>query len=135
MSVKKKSQRFDILISPAWQPMLRMIGAKPKDAFVEVSANQLRVKFGVLEEKFPLADVETAQAAEWPLWAGIGPRYVPGTVGLIGTYLNVVVVRFSKPQRWQMLFPLPFKRLFLSLKEPEKFIDALTAEPPKAKAA
>lgn len=129
MVAKKKSLRFDILVSPAWRPMLRVIGVKPETAYVEVSADELFVKFGRFEQAFSLEAVESAQPAEWPLWAGIGPRYLPGTVGFVGTYVNTVMVRFGTPQRFRFMFPLPFKRLFLSLKDPEAFIIAMTTTP------
>lgn len=135
MVAKKKPQRFDILISPAWRPMLRLVGVKPETAYVELTATKMRVHFGLLEETLPLDAVEGVRIAEWPLWAGIGPRYVPGTVGLIGAYLNVVLVTFREPQRWQLLFPLPFTRLFLSMKQPEEFIAALTKAEAEKKAA
>lgn len=135
MVAKKKAQRFDILISPAWQPMLRLVGVKPETAYAEVTATKLRVRFGMFDETFPLEAIEEAHMSEWPLWAGIGPRYVPGTVGMIGTYLNIVQVTFSRPQRWRVLFPLPFEKLFLSMKEPDEFIAALSKPAEQKKAA
>jgi hypothetical protein len=135
MVAKKKGEYFDILVSPAWRPMLRVFGVKPETAFVEVTAHDLHVKFGRFEQTFPLADVESVKLAEWPLLAGIGPRYLPGTVGLVGTYVNTVMVRFATPQRFRFMFRFPFKRLYLSLKEPEAFIAALMKPAVETKAA
>lgn len=135
MVAKKKTQRFEILLSPAWRPFLRIVGVRPETAFVEIAKGKLHVKYGRLEQSFPLEAVDSAEAAEWPIWAGIGPRYVPGTVGLVGTYVNTVLVRFAEPQRWLFMFRLPFKRLFLSMKDPEGFIAALTTPEVEAKAA
>lgn len=136
MDARRKAHRFDILVSPAWRPMLRVIGVKPEDAFVELTTEDLHVKFGVFEQTFPLKAVEAARVTEWPLWAGIGPRYVPGTVGLVGTYLNTVVVDFKEQQRWRMgRLPLPFHRLYLSMKDPDAFVAAFAAPTAEVKAA
>lgn len=135
MVARKKAERFDILISPAWRPVLRVMGVKPETAFVELAKGELHVKFGRFEQAFPLEAVDTVTLAQWPLWAGIGPRYLPGTVGFVGTFVNTVLVRFAEPQRWQFMFPLPFKRMFFSLKDPEGFMAAVTAPAVQTKAA
>lgn len=129
MVARKKALRFDILVSPAWRRVLRVVGVRPETAYVELGTNELLVKFGRFEQAFPVDAVEGARTADWPLWAGIGPRYLPGTVGFVGTFVNTVVVTFAPPQRFRFMFPLPFKRLFLSLKDPDAFITALTTTP------
>lgn len=135
MVARRKSERFEILISPAWRPVLRLVGVKPDSAFAEIVKDELHVKFGRFEQTFPLGAVETATLAQWPVWAGIGPRYLPGTVAFVGTFVNTVLIRFAGPQRWRFMFPLPFKRLFLSLKDPEAFIAALTTPAIETRAA
>ncbi|MFQ5473193.1 MAG: hypothetical protein ACE5FA_09955, partial [Dehalococcoidia bacterium] len=126
MVAKKKTQRFDILISPAWRPMLRVLGVKPENAYAELTGDEMYVRFGRLSHTFSLDAIETASIDDWPLWAGIGPRYVPGTVAFVGTFINTVVVKFSGPQTVRAVLPIRCNRLFLSLKEPEKFIAAVT---------
>ncbi|MEE8317225.1 MAG: hypothetical protein V3R70_11805 [Syntrophobacteria bacterium] len=81
MVAKKKTQRFDILISPAWRPMLRVLGVKPENAYAEVTGGEMHVRFGRLSHTFSVDAIETASIDDWPVWAGIGPRYAPGTVG------------------------------------------------------
>jgi hypothetical protein len=135
MAARKKAQRFEILLSPAWRPMLRLLRVSPETAFAEIAKGRLHVRFGIFEQAFPLDAIESTTAAQWPVWAGVGPRYFPGTVGFVGTFVNTVLVRFSEPQRWQFMFPLPFERLFLSVKNPDAFIEALTTPAVEAKAA
>jgi hypothetical protein len=126
MVAKKKTQRFGILISPAWRPMLRVLGVKPENAYAELTGDEIHVRFGRLSHTFPLDAIETASIDDWPLWAGIGPRYVPGTVGFVGTFINTVLVKFSEPQTVRAVLPMHCNRLYLSLEEPEKFIAAAT---------
>ncbi len=119
--------RFPILISPLWRPLLLPFGATADRSFAEIEDGQLHVRFGLLfDHRFPLEQVEGASTAHWPIWAGIGWRTnFRGTVGLIGTYVNVVEVRLKQRQRVRLLLPLPCQRLYLSLAEPRAFIAAL----------
>lgn len=119
--------RFPILMSPLWRPLLIPFGGKPERSFAEMDDGELHVRFGWLfDQRFPLAAVETAAPSHWPVWAGIGWRTnFRGTVGLIGTYVNVVEVRFKEPQRVRLLLPMRCQRLYLSLEEPREFIAAL----------
>ncbi len=125
--------RCPILISPLWRPLLLPFGGTPGRAFAEVEDGQLHVRMGWLfDHRFPLAQVEAASPSHWPVWAGVGWRTsFRGTVGLIGTYVNIVEVRFKEPQRVRMLVPMTCRRLYLSLDEPRDFVAALrqAAEP------
>jgi len=135
MTTKKAPQRFEVLISPAWRPVLRVFGVKPENSFAEVTGEELHVQFGRLSHTFPLDAIEAASIEDWPVWAGVGPRYVPGTVGFIGTFINVVLVRFTEPQTVRQGLPLRCTRLFISLKDPAKFIAAVTKPVVASKAA
>lgn len=119
--------RFPVLISPLWRPLLLALGATPARSYVEIEGGQLHVRFGWLfDKRFPLDKVEAASPSHWPLWAGIGWRTnFRGTVGLIGTYVNIVEVRFKERQRVSLLLPLTCRRLYLSLEQPRDFIAAL----------
>ena len=121
--------RFPILISPVWRPLLLLCGGTPARSFAEVEDGKLHVRMGWLfNERFRLEDVEAASPSHWPVWAGIGWRTsFQGTVGLIGTYVNIVEVRFKKPQRVRMLVPMTCRRLYLSLDEPRDFVAAVQA--------
>src|SRR3972149_6619848 len=74
----------------------------------------------------PLSAIEGASPSHWSVWAGIGWRTNSrATVGLIGTYVNIVEVRFREPQRVRMVLPFACRRLYVSLEEPREFIAAL----------
>ncbi len=119
--------RFPLLLSPYWRPLLLPFGGTPKRSYVELEDGALHVRFGWLfNHRFPLSQVEAASPSHWPLLAGIGWRTnFRGTVGLIGTYVNVVEIRFKERQRLRMLLPTSCERLYLSLAEPRDFIAAL----------
>jgi len=119
--------RFPILLSPFWRPLLLPFGGTPKRSYVELEDGALHVRFGWLfDHRFPLTQVEAASPSHWPLLGGIGWRTnFRGTVGLIGTYVNVVEIRFKERQRLRMFLPTSCERLYLSLAEPHDFIAAL----------
>lgn len=118
---------FPILISPFWRPLLLPFGGSPERSYAELEDGTLHVRFGWLfDQRFPLEEVEAASPSHWPVWAGIGWRTnFAGTVGLIGTYVNIVEVRFREPQRVRMLLPTRCSRLYVSLEEPREFIATL----------
>ncbi len=119
--------RFPILMSPLWRPFLLPFGGTSARSYVEIEDGVLHVRFGWLfDHRFPLSEVEAASPSHWPVWAGIGWRIrLQGGVGLIGTYVNIVEVRFKEPQRVRMPLPASCRRLYLSLEEPRDFIAAL----------
>ncbi|MCH8346145.1 MAG: hypothetical protein IIC87_04330 [Chloroflexi bacterium] len=131
--------RFPILMSPLWRPLLLPFGGTTQRSYVELEDGVLHVRFGWLfDHRFPLDQVEAASPSHWPLLGGIGWRTnFRGTVGLIGTYVNVVEIRFKERQRLRMLLPTSCERIYISLQEPHDFIAALgeataavaTAEP------
>ena len=131
--------RFPILMSPLWRPLLLPFGGTSQRSYVELEDGVLHVRFGWLfDHRFPLDQVEAASPSHWPLLGGIGWRTnFRGTVGLIGTYVNVVEIRFKERQRLRMLLPTSCERIYISLQEPHNFIAALgeataavaTAEP------
>jgi hypothetical protein len=137
MPAKTKAKRFPILISPFWRYLLLPLGAMPERCFAEIEDGELHVRFGRwFDLRFPLEEVEEVGLSHWPLWAGIGPRYLRGAVGLIGTYVNTVEVRFKEPQRVRMLLPVRCERLTLSMEDPRAFMAALEKQPAvEAKAA
>src|SRR3989304_4639725 len=119
--------RFPILMSPLWRPLLLPFGGTHQRSYVEFEDGALHVRFGWLfDHRFPLSEVEAASPSHWPIWAGIGwGAHTPAPARLIGTYVNIVEVRFKEPQRLRMLLPSRCERLYLSLEEPRDFIAAL----------
>ena len=119
--------RFPILMSPLWRPLLLPFGGTTQRSYAELEDGVLHVRFGWLfDHRFPLNQVEASSPSHWPLLGGIGWRTnFRGTVGLIGSYVNVVEIRFKERQRLRMLLPTSCERLYLSLAEPHDFIAAL----------
>jgi len=117
-------QRFSMQLSPFWAPLLALFGARPSRSFADIDGNTLRVKFGFFYHTFPCDDVESAEERNWPLLFGIGWRTnLTGLIGLIGSYKNVVEIRFRTTHRVNMLIPhLRCDRLAISLKEPKHFL-------------
>jgi hypothetical protein len=128
---------FALAISPVWRPALFVLGVTPKRSFIEIGEEDLHVCFGRLEYCFPLKAAEDVTLSRWPLWAGIGARTnFRGSVGLVGTYVNVVKITFREPQQLRLLVRTKCKELFLSVEEPHAFIAALKKHVPvQAKAA
>lgn len=119
--------RFPILMSPLWRPLLLPFGATQERSYLEIQDGELHARFGWLfDGTFALADLEGASPSHWSIWGGIGWRTnFRGNVGLIGTYVNIVEVRFKEPQRVRMVLPTPCRRLYVSLQDPRAFIAAL----------
>jgi hypothetical protein len=119
-------KRFDFALSPVWRPLLLPIGATEKRSFLELDADELHVKFGVFDYRFPLDEVEDVKLSSWPIWAGVGARTnLRGVIGLVGTYVNVVEVDFKEAQQVRMLARVPCKRLYVSVEDPHEFMTAL----------
>jgi hypothetical protein len=131
MSAKTTARRFAILISPLWSALLLPFGVTGERAFVEIEDDELHVRFGwVFDQTFRVKDIEGVDLSHWPVWAGIGPRInFRGLVGLVGTYVNTVELRFKKPQRVRLLVPVSCQRLLLSIEDPHDFMDALRKRP------
>lgn len=139
MPANAKRRRFPILITTPGELLLLPFGVRPERAFAEISGDYVRVVFGpIFKEKFRLEDIENAAISHWPLWAGIGPRAnLRGNVGLVGSYSNIVELRFGEPQEVRLfVMPVTCRKLFLSMADPDSFIEAIgkPAERP-AKAA
>lgn len=119
--------RFPIRRDPLWRPLLVLFGATAGRSWLEIDRNLLVARFGWLfRREFRLAEVESAQARGWPLLLGIGWRLTyRGTMGLIGSRAGVVEVAFRRRYRSWPLLPVPFRRLDVSLEDPDSFLQAL----------
>ncbi len=119
--------RFPILVSPIWKPFLLPFGVTEERSYVEIDDGELRVRFGWFGHTFALDQIESAGREDWPLWGGIGWRTnFVGTVGLIGTYVNVVKIDFKEGQRVRMVLPLSCARLYVSVGNPQTLVATLS---------
>ena len=124
--VAMSNKRFAMAVSPVWRPALLVMGVTPKRSFVEIGDEDLHVSFGRFEYQFPIEAIEEVAISKWPVWAGVGARTnFRGTVGLIGTYVNVVKVTFKEPQQMRLLVKTSCRSLYFSLEEPHSFVAAV----------
>ncbi len=119
--------RFPIRRDPLWAPLLALFGATPDRSYVELASDRLVARFGwFFHRSFNLTDIEGGGRRSWPWLYGVGWKgNITSVVGLIGSYQNVVELRFKR-RRWiWMILPVSFKRLAVSLEDPEAFLEAL----------
>ena len=124
----REPQRFEIRRSAVLKPLLAMFGGTASRSFVEIDGGHLRARFGWLfDYTFPIDQIEEAGLSPWPWYLGLGWRTtLRGRIGLIGTYRNVVEMRFRTRYRIHMVIPwLACDRLAVSLEKPKKFLEAM----------
>ena len=119
--------RFPILRARWVLPLLVLFGGTAGRSYLELTDDKLVARFGWLSHyTFPVADIESAGRRSWPLIGGLGWRTnFMGYLGLIGSYSNIVELRFKRRQRLWMLLPMRCDRLAVSLRDPNVFLDAL----------
>jgi hypothetical protein len=120
------AERFPIRVDAFWRPFLMLGGAGGENSYVEIDEDAITVRFGWLfNQTMPRDEIEGAEPIAWPWWAGIGLRviYLNGGLGLVGSYNGVVEIRFRERRRlWGFT---GYRRLAVSLEEPERFLQAL----------
>ena len=128
-------ERFRMRLDSWWQPLLLAGGATHENSFVELRDSDVRLRFGYLFDKtLSLQDVESVQEAAWPWYLGVGWRTnFMGLMGLIGSYRGVVELTLREPQRAMGVFR--FRRLAVSLEEPQRFVEAVAKAALKAAAS
>ncbi len=120
--------RFPMKLDPWWRALLLVGGATQSNSYLEIDGDTLTAHFGMLyQDTIRLADIESVEEADWPLWMGIGWRIGFGQrFGLIGSYDGVVEMRLREASRvWRFV---SFKRLAVSLEDPVAFVGALSAK-------
>lgn len=142
MTAQAKGQRFPILITQLSQLFMIPFGVTRRRAFAQLQEGELHIRFGpMFDERIPLEKIELAEPVRWPRWAGVGPRAnFRGSVGLVGSYSNVVKLTLKEPIDVHLfLFPVTCRRLYLSLTHPDEFLKELgrmpAEQPDAAKAA
>ena len=128
MTDHTKSHRFQIQITQLSQALMIPFGVTRRQAYAQLQDGVLHVRFGpMFNERIRLDNIETAEVSHWPRWAGVGLRTnLRGSIGLVGSYGNTVKLTLKEPQPIHM-FVLPAKceRLYLSLEDPEGFLEAI----------
>jgi hypothetical protein len=135
MTTQTKGHRFPILITEFSQLLMVPFGVTRRRAFAQTHEDELHVRFGpMFDEHVPLKNIKAAELAKWPRWAGVGPRTnFRGSVGLVGSYGNIVKLTFKKPiQVHLFVVPVSCEKLYLSLEHPEAFLKELGKGPAAA---
>jgi hypothetical protein len=128
MTTQTKGHKFPIRITEFSRLFMIPFGVTRKRAFADVRDGELHVRFGpMFDETIPLDNIKKAEVTSWPRWAGVGPRTnFRGSVGLVGSYGDVVKLTFKKPVEAHLfLLPVSCSRLYLSFEHPEKFVEAI----------
>jgi hypothetical protein len=128
MTEHAKSHRFQIQITQLSQALMVPFGVTRRQAYAQLQDGKLHVRFGpMFNERIRLDNIEAAEVARWPRWAGVGLRTnLRGSVGLVGSYDNTVKLTLKEAQPAHLfLFPAKCKRLYVSLEDPEGFLDAI----------
>jgi hypothetical protein len=125
------AMRFPMRVDPPWQPFLWLVGVLPGNAYVELAGDMVRVSFGLFRYRFPRANVVAARpvgrASLFKLGIGIHGNLVSG-MAINGSLDGLVELRLQPPRRfWVLVIPMRVSRLFLSLKDPDAFVQALGA--------
>ena len=126
--------RYAILRTPTVKPLLALFGGPEDRAYVQIDGPKVRAHFGAFDETFDVDVIARAGRTTWPLLGGLGWRlWFGGTVGLTGSYRNVVELVLREP-RTVGVFPVRVtcKRLCVSLEDPDGFLRELENARPKA---
>ncbi len=118
--------RTPILRSSWVTPALWLFGGTESRSYVETESDTLHVRFGFLfDERIPFENIVSIERTDWPLLSGIGWRTnFVDSIGVVGSYSNVVKLRLSPSIRMSILFPVKVEFLYVSVEDP----DALIAE-------
>src|SRR5215207_11145258 len=129
-------QRFAIRIDRWMQPFLLLVGVKRSHAAVLVNAERLQVRFGTFRYTIRRTNLVSARQvqAKWSYGVGVHSNFVSNLI-VNGSLHGLVELQLRQHQRAAILFiPVRYRRLFVSLEDPEAFLAAL-AVPSVAPAA
>jgi hypothetical protein len=132
MTTQTKGHRFGMRITPLSQALLIPFGVSSRRAYAQIRDGELHMRFGpMFDERIMLENIERAEVARWPRWAGVGPRAnFRGTLGLVSSYGNVVKLTFKEPIDVHLyMVPVNARRLYLSLENPDEFLKTIGKAP------
>lgn len=132
MTTQTAGHRFGMPIKQVSRLMLIPYGVAGKRAYAQLRGDKLHVRFGpMFDEHIALANIERAEAARWPRWAGVGPRTnFRGTVGLISYYGDAVKLTFKEPLDVHLfVVPVKCRQLYISVDDAGAFVEAIGHAP------
>jgi hypothetical protein len=121
--------RFPIRITPVFRPLALLFSATPARSFVEVSETAVRFRFGFFDETIRRDDIAAGERYNARWWHGLGWRYWPRHVLLLGAYGEAISVRLARTRRVVLLpfLPrfVPVTRITASVEDPDAVLRAL----------
>ena len=120
--------RYYMKLDPMWRPITLIGGATRENSYVEFDDHDVTFCFGMLfGHTVQRSNIENVKRRDWPVWAGVGWRTdFFNTVGLIGSYSNVVEIEVKDPITfWRFAH---CKGLVISLEQPDEFVAALSVQ-------
>jgi len=118
-------------ITPMFRPLALLFSATPGRSFVEVTDAAVRFRFGFFDETVPRNDIASVERYDARWWHGLGWRYWPRHVLLLGAYGAAVSVRLARTRRVALIPFLPrlveVTRLTASVEDPDALLRALGA--------
>jgi hypothetical protein len=118
-------------IVPIFRPVAMLFSASAQRSFVEVTGAAVRVRYGFFDETFTRDAVASIDGYKPRWWHGLGWRYWPRHVLLLGAHDGCVSMRLAHARR-VALFPflprfVPVTRVTVSVQDPDALMRALGA--------
>ena len=132
MTTHARGHRFGMPTRPVSRLFLVPFGVTAEAAYAWVHEQTMRLCFGpMFDEKIALKNIEAAEAARWPRWAGVGPRTnFRGTVALISAYGDAVKLTLKEPIDVHLfVVPMKCRTLYFSVESADAFLKALGRTP------
>lgn len=122
------TSRFPIRIGLIWRPFMLFVGATPANSYVELSGDDVRLRFGAFNQTIRRDNVIAATPSSWSLINGLGVRAGGQIVGLIGALDGIVELTLAESVVLRFIgFPWTVRRIAISMEDPGAFIAALSA--------
>jgi hypothetical protein len=115
----------------SWWWLLALFGATKRSSFLGIEEGELEVRFGPLfDQTYRFDEVSSVSlAARRVPWyrTSIGWRTnLVNAIGLISSPRNVVRIALKRPRlTWLVGIPVRMRDLYVSLEEPDRFLDAM----------
>lgn len=120
---------FPIRCEPWVRPVLGVLGANAQASTVTVEPPALRVHFGDVDERIPLAAIASVEplGRQLPWWQrsfGWRTDFV-SRVAYLGASRDIVNLTFNRPVPLRVLWKVNATTLLLSMDSPDRFIAAV----------
>src|SRR3954470_2780015 len=133
---RRSPMRFPIRVDPWWYPVLALFGVSSSRSYVAVEDATVEVRFGFYRHRLRRDNVVAARRVRrswlYRLAAGIGwhTDFVNGLV-VNGSLGGLLELQLAAPERSRLLgIPIRFRRLWISLEQPDAFLRALVQPVP-----